>query len=218
MKKLLSLLAVALSWASAHAQNIEGQIGASQFGEYQVPSVGTGFTFPPASCQIPGGGKNFPAFTTGVPVKIVDDNPNLIEVDTPVAVFITQSSCSVSMNTTYSHTSFYLTSGTGGLQEALNNGIQRTGGPNTVILNAEWYALVAPSNPATVIASVSGSTKLGLVDVTTSPYTTYSWSGTNYVVNASGGGGVIPATNLVLKGSGTLGVSVAATPGTDYVI
>lgn len=33
-----------------------------------------------------------------------------------------------------------------------------------------------------------------------------------------GGGGSIPATPLVLKGANTLGVSVAATPGTDYVI
>ncbi len=32
-------------WTHLEAQNIEGQIVASQFGEYQVPTVGNGFSF-----------------------------------------------------------------------------------------------------------------------------------------------------------------------------
>jgi hypothetical protein len=203
----------------AQAQNIEGQLVASQFGEWKVPSIGIGFSFDPASCQLSAGGKNFAAFSNGTPIKVVDENPGLTEVsNTTVYAHVDPSSCSVSLGgLAYGHASFYLTSGTGGLQEALSNGIQRTGGSNTVILNAEWYALVAPSNPATVIASVHGSTTLGLVDVTTTPYTNYSWNGTQYILSTITGA-TIPATSLVLKGAGTLGASTPATPGTDYVI
>ncbi len=169
----------------ARAQNIEGQLVASQFGEYTVPSVGSGFAFPADSCQVSGGGKNFAAFTMGAPIKIVDINPSHTEVVNPIGVFI--NSCAVSLATTYSHTSFYLTSGTGGLQEAINNGPARGGGQNTIVLNAEWYSLVAPSNPATVIASVHGNTALGLVDVTTTPYTAYAWNGSQYAAVALSG-------------------------------
>jgi hypothetical protein len=189
----------------SQAQNVEGQIVASQYGEWKVPSIGIGFTFDPASCQLSGGGKNFTAFSNGTPIKVVDESPGLTEVsNATVYAHVDSSSCSVSLGgLTYAHTSFYLTSGTGGLQEALSNGIERTGGSNTVILNAEWYALVAPSNPATVIATVQGSSRLGLVDVTTTPYTNYSWNGTQYIVNTTTGA-MIPSTNLVLKGAGTL--------------
>jgi hypothetical protein len=203
----------------SQAQNVEGQIVASQYGEWKVPSIGIGFTFDPASCQLSGGGKNFTAFSNGTPIKVVDESPGLTEVsNATVYAHVDSSSCSVSLGgLTYAHTSFYLTSGTGGLQEALSNGIERTGGSNTVILNAEWYALVAPSNPATVIATVQGSSRLGLVDVTTTPYTNYSWNGTQYIVNTTTGA-AIPATSLILKGAGTLGNSAPATPGTDYVV
>ena len=188
MKKLLALSAI-LCCACLQAQNVEHQIIASQYGEFKVPSVGTGFTFPPDSCQVSGGNKNFPAFTTGVPIKIVDANPALTEVVTPVAVFLSNNNCSVSMSPVNQHSSFYLTSGTGGLQEALNAG-QVYGTANTVILDQEWYALIAPRSFSTVIGSVQGNVLLGVVDVTTTPYTTYSWNGSQYVVNASGGGGI----------------------------
>ncbi len=219
-RRLPTLLILALSafypgvpWTHLEAQNVEGQIVASQFGEFQVPGIDTGsLQFEPTACQVTGGGKNFAAFTVGVPIKIVDSNPNLTEVQTPAAVFINQ--CAVSMGTTYIHsTPFYLTSGTGGLQEALTNGPVKAGGPNTVILNADWYALVAPSNPATVIASVNGSTALGLVDVTTTPYTAYQWNGTAYA-EVSYGGNLPSGSGMLKVTSGTGGL---ATPGADFL-
>lgn len=218
MKRLLlALLAIAFLCPRLQAQNVEGQIIASQFGSYRVPGIATGsLQFEPATCQVTGGGKNFAAFTTGVPVKIVDSNPALNEIDTPSNVFISQ--CAISMSTSHIHaTPFYLTSGTGGLQEAIINGPVRGGGPNTIILNADWYAQVSPGSPSAVIAAVTGNTNLGLVDVTTTPYTTYRWNGSQYVINTVTGA-TIPSTTLVLKGGNALGVAQAATPGTDYVI
>ncbi len=186
------LLTVSLCLCSLHAQgqNVEGQIVASQYGEWKVPSIGIGFTFDPASCQLSGGGKNFAAFSNGTPIKVVDENPGLTEVsNATVYAHVDSSSCSVSLGgLAYGHTSFYLTSGTGGLQEALNNALIRVGGPNTIILNEEWYELVAPGNPAAVIGTVIGGSGFGLVDVTTAPYTYYSWSGGHFNVVSSGGG------------------------------
>jgi hypothetical protein len=186
------VLVVAGMWLApvtmVQAQNIEGQLVAAQFGEFAVTGNGNGFTFPTAACQVDGGGKSFQAFSPGVPIKIVDANPSQTEVVTPLAVFLT-GGCSVSLLTNYAHTSFFLTSGTGGLQEAINNGRTQAGSANTIILNAEWYALVAPSNPATVIATVTGGSGFGLVDVTTAPYSYYSWNGSHFVSAGTAGGG-----------------------------
>ncbi|HUD21845.1 MAG TPA: hypothetical protein VMQ60_03290 [Acidobacteriaceae bacterium] len=171
------------------AQNVEGQIIASQYGEFKVASQSTGaFQFPPATCQVSGGNKNFDAFSVGTAVKIVDSNPALTEVATPSSVYIGQ--CVINMATTYTHVPpFYLTSGTGGLQEAITANQQGIAGPNSVILNAEWYALIQPRNAATVIASVHGNTSMPLVDITTTPYTWYQWGGSAYAaVTISGSG------------------------------
>jgi hypothetical protein len=217
IKPILVLLALLFCFSRMQAQNVEGQIIAAEYGRFTVPGQTTGsFQFPSATCQVSGGGKNFAAFATGRPIKIVDANPAHTEIVTPSSVYIT--ACSVNMATTYTHVPPYaLTSGTGGLQEALDNGMNKNGGPNTIILNQDWYGLVAPGNPATVIATVHGNATLGLVDITTTPYSTYAWNGTAYVLQATGGGTTTPATPLVLKGGGSANSVVAATPNVDYL-
>ena len=188
MKRIVWItLTVAACLPRAQAQSA-GQIIAAQYGEFRVTgSTAGGFSFPPATCQVTGGGQNFNAFTAGVPIKIVDGNPNLTEIAIPSSVFI--NACSVNMATAYSHTPpFYLTSGTGGLQEAITAN-QTTNGPNNILLTAEWYNLIAPGNAASVIAAAHGVTGVGLVDVTTTPYTFYQWNGSQYTVVAIGGGG-----------------------------
>jgi hypothetical protein len=192
MKKfVLTALAIAACFSHAQAQNVEGQIIAAQYGEFKVPGQTTGgtFSFAPDVCQVSGGNKPFSAFATGRAVKIVDGNPSLTEIATPSSVFISQ--CAVNMATTYTHVPpYYLTSGTGGLQEAITANQQGIAGPNSIILNAEWYSLIAPRSAAVVIASVTGNTNLPLVDVTSSPYTSYQWNGTQYVVTTPSGGSV----------------------------
>ncbi len=72
---LLVVLAIVLCFSCTQAQNA-GQIIAAQYGEFQVAgSTSGGFYFPPATCQVSGGGKNFAAFSAGTPIKIVDGNP-----------------------------------------------------------------------------------------------------------------------------------------------
>ena len=187
MKKILmAVLALAACFPRAQAQSA-GQIIAAQYGEFRVTgSTIGGFYFPPATCQVSGGGQNFAAFSAGTPIKIVDSNPSLTEVATPSSVYI--NACSINMATVHSHVPpFYLTSGTGGLQEAINAN-QTTNGPNTILLNAEWYKLIAPGNAASIIASVQGIPDLGLEDVTTAPYTFYQWNGSQYTVVAAATG------------------------------
>jgi hypothetical protein len=164
-KTLLVLLALVPCFAPVRGQNT-GQIIAAQYGEFKVTgSTLGGFSFPPATCQVSAGGKNFAAFSVGTPIKIVDSNPNLTEIATPSSVYV--GACSVNMATVYNHVPpFYLTSGTGGLQEAITAN-QTTDGPNTIVLDAEWYKLIVPGNAASIIASVHGIPDLGLEDLTT---------------------------------------------------
>jgi hypothetical protein len=189
--RALILLAFAAAMTHcAQAQNIEGQPIAAQYGEFKVQNEGNGFSFDPANCNVTGGGENFPAFATGTPVKVVDALPAQTEVATTVTAFLSGSNCAVSLfGLAYQHTSFYLTSGTGGLQEALNNEKIRAGGNNTIILNARWYELVAPRTASAVISTVSGGYSFGLVDITTNPYTSYNWNGSQYVQAATVSGG-----------------------------
>ena len=187
MNKLsLFVLAIAACFSAAQAQNA-GQIIAAQYGEFRVTgSSAGGFSFPSATCQVTGGGRNFAAFSAGTPIKIVDSNPNLTEVATPSSVYI--SACSVNMATIYTHVPpFYLTSGTGGLQEAINAN-QTNDGPNTILLTAEWYKLISPGNATSIITSVHGIPDLGLEDVTTTPSTFYQWNGSQYTALAVGSG------------------------------
>jgi hypothetical protein len=185
-KTLLVLLALVPCFAPVRGQNT-GQIIAAQYGEFKVTgSTLGGFSFPPATCQVSAGGKNFAAFSVGTPIKIVDSNPNLTEIATPSSVYV--GACSVNMATVYNHVPpFYLTSGTGGLQEAITAN-QTTDGPNTIVLDAEWYKLIVPGNAASIIASVHGIPDLGLEDLTTAPYTFYQWNGSQYTVVAAASG------------------------------
>jgi Pectate lyase superfamily protein len=186
MKKYLVIFTVLVPcFCHVKAQNA-GQIIASQYGEFKVYGSSTGgFSFPPATCQVSAGGKNFAAFSIGTPIKVVDSNPSLTETATPSSVYI--SVCTVNMATQYEHVPpYYLTSGTGGLQEAITAN-QTTNGANTIVLDAEWYRLIAPASASSVIASVHGIPDLGLTDITTSPYTSYQWNGSQYAVVPSSG-------------------------------
>ena len=117
----------------ARAQNIEGQIVASQFGEFKVQSEGNGFAFDPANCNVGGGGKNFPAFATGTPVKIVDSNPAHIEIAIPVSARSTELLHGELADTVHAH-QLLPDLGHRWLQEAITAN-QTNNGINSIILN-----------------------------------------------------------------------------------
>ena len=179
-------LAISAIAPRALAQNIEGQIVAAQYGEYRVPGTAdNGYTFSPSACQVSTGGRNFTAFTEGAPVRIVDGSPATSE--TVIAGLVDIRVCSVQLAPLHHHSPpFYLTSGTGGLQEAIiANSTGSQPAPNTIILNREWYAL---GGSAAIIGSVKGNAALSLVDITQTPYIGYKWNGTQYAAVQIGGG------------------------------
>ncbi len=185
MKKLLiGLLLACAGILSAHAQNIEGQIIASQYGTWRIAGyAANNYTFAPTSCRVQGGASYFNAFTPGVPVEIVDGNPALSEEVTPTSVVNNNQICSITISPENSHQlPWYIRSATGGLQEAINENLKGSTA-NTVVLDSHWYQIGGSSS---VISSVTGSAKLGLVDITTTPFTWYSWNGSHYVLDPIG--------------------------------
>lgn len=195
---------------------------ADDYGRFALQGQNTNtWTFSPANiCQITQlGFKNkntFYAFSDALalaPVLIADVNGANSEVVTPGSYFVpTQNTCGVNMSPANSHTTFTLQSGTGGLQEALNS----VGGPNAtyahvIYLTPNWYSLVsgisslnstlaASVSPQSIIGSVTGSASAILVDVTTTPATTYSWNGSKYTASLGSGSlsnlGVISYTQV----------------------
>ena len=99
MKTLSFMLLMLISCAEAQAQNIEGQIIASQYGKWRVPgfAANTYSSFAPTSCRVQGGASFFFAFTVGTPVALVDGNPARNETLVPTATVETDVSCSVSI-------------------------------------------------------------------------------------------------------------------------
>ena len=112
------------------------------------------------------------------------------ETVTPTSTVESNVSCAITIAPVNSHqVPFYLTSATGGLQEALNQNLT-TPQTNTIILDSAFYQLVGgAANAATIIAAAQGSLKLGLEDVTQVPTVWYQWNGTQYVKVGNGGVG-----------------------------
>lgn len=152
--------------------------------------------------------------TTAVynPVFIQDANLALNEIVTPTSTTNGSGSCGFAGSVANQHTSFTLSSGTAGLQEAITNQLQSTP-VFDVVLDKYWYQLVSAfpvaTTPQSIIAALKGSANVGIVDTTTSPWTFYSWNGVNYVADASTGG--IPFTSLTTIAAPVALTTVAAT-------
>lgn len=234
MRKLFSSLAAlilaatcaATGFAQGNQTFAQREFYASDFGQWRVPSqqANTYQWSPGSLCTVSAGNVNFFAFNTNAPVFILDATAANSEVLTPSAVSTTASSCSVTIAPGNLHYSFSITSGTGGLQEALNQVSSSNAYPVAIVLDRNWYTLAAAvtgKTPAGIIASVAGNAEAILVDRTTAPATSYSWNGTNYTASASNqtvptvaastGAGTSPTITVV--GTGTSGV-VTLTSGT----
>ncbi len=160
------------------------------------------------------------------PEFIRDSNPSDNEVVTPSSTSLTGATCSFSASTTYSHSTFWVSSGTGGLDEALYANL-KSPYPVTIFLDSAWknYIAALPGSETlgkelAAIPSAFGSANLSIVDTTTSPWTTYAWNGAAY--SAPGGGTPVAAlgaaagtspTGLIATGPGS-GVTVSFTSGT----
>lgn len=173
MKKLLlSILAVvcSISAATAQAPSSAGRILVSRYGSYQlqngsaVASGAATVTFPSSQyCQVPVGQKTIIPIATTIPLKIVDATSANTETVTPSAVSVSAGVCSFTATFNNAHNSFYVTSGTGGLQEAMldnpNGGVfvldQTSLTTDTQIRAATGF------NPSIVVEDFRGSANAG---------------------------------------------------------
>lgn len=196
--------------------NLGGQLYASSFGQWTVPQGDTGpYSWSnPAMCKTNAAGFYLnPVFQVGTPVRIVDTaNPSNSEVVTPSAVNIGVAGCSITVTPTRQHTTYYLTSATGGLQEAINFAHAL---PYTIFLASDWSRLGGVDG---TITAAKGNTSVSIVDARTACYVAYLWNGSAYAAQPSacgGSGGVVDDLSAIAP----LEVSSTAqpTPGTGPV-
>lgn len=202
------------SWA------INNQRVASQYNYYIESLQGSGlgaYTFPPQVIYqaLPlGGGKYLNPFNTNAPVKVIDINSANTETVTFTSNTCTTgggvaSVCTLSLNTSNTHTSYILRSGTCGLREALND--LGTGG-GEVIVDQRFYDDGCTQSTITGInALVATSTSSGvgplyqnqyIHDISNGQDTWYGLKPTNNTLISAGSA---PTTGTVAGGTFTNG-------------
>lgn len=160
--------------------------------------------------------------TVYFPQLITDfSQPTHNELATPTATSQTSSQCSFTAATTYSHTTFQVSSGTGGLQEAVAS-LSASPVPATVILDPVWYqrVLYLPGlgTPESIIKALKGATNVQIVDVTTSPYVYWRWNGSAYAATALSGGSSAPTVAAGAAAGTSPTISNASGDGNTMVV
>jgi hypothetical protein len=186
---MVALCAAPVADAQQGQSYLQRWLFASDFGQYSIHSQTSGtYSWNPGSiCQIGavGTAPQFFAFATTEPVEVIDQvNPALNEIVTPSSVTNTNASCGFAASLANTHYGFYVTSGTGGLQEAVNS-VSSTAPYKTMIwIDRNWYALAnalpSPTTPASILAALTGNANAVVIDNTTQPFTFYTYNGTGY--------------------------------------
>jgi hypothetical protein len=212
---LVAICAAPVAVAQGNQTFMQRWYFASDFGQWAVrgQQANTYQWSPGTVCLVsPTGsaGAAFFPFATNAPVEIVDvTGPTTNnEVVTPSAVTNSNAYCTIAVSPGSNHYSFDVVSGTGGLQEVLNNISRTATAPAIVWLDRNWYALansVPSTTPAAIIAAAKGGVSAILVDDTTAGFTYYVWNGSAY---ASG-------TWLNTKPTTAYGAAVGSPTGTS---
>lgn len=223
MKKLIILISIlgAVSLCCAQTPgtvttgpgNTAGILYASSFGQWSVTAGNQGqFSWSsPSFCTVTAAGIPLsPVFAVGTPVLIKDQVTANSETVTPSAVNVGGAGCSITVSPANHHNTFVLSSGTAGLQEAINYAHDL---PYEVILTPDWSRL---GGITSMIATARGNSNVQISDQRSACIIAYIWSGSSYVSQPSscsgGGGGVGPGTAgyvPVFTGTTTLGDSLA---------
>lgn len=233
IRKQIAALLLALSAAAGFAQT--HQPVASQFNTWRASGgqlnliAGANLAATVTPCSQSAGSANFSTLAASTPIKIWDPgNTAIDEIITPTAV----SGCTATFTTTNAHPSpWYITSGTGGLQEAINANAL-TGQINPVILDTAWHQ--GGWNQQTAY-NAAGNNTTPLIDVTIAPNVAFRWNGTHYIqsyainnvaiptIAAGAAAGSSPTVSIATGSSGNLMVAnvttgTATTTGTLFTI
>lgn len=188
MKKLVAAVLMMVGCTHVHAQaNIAGTLYASNFARWTV-APGTNGPFSWSSQQVctaaNSGGVTFQPFKVGTPVRIVDTaSPANSETVVPSAVNINGSGCSITVQPSIQHYSYYIASATAGLQESINYANSATA---VVILTPDWVAL---GGTTAMLSAALGNANVSILDERNAIIVPYTWNGTAYVAHSFGGGG-----------------------------
>lgn len=241
MKRIkLSILAALLCAVPAFAQFTSPVYLASNYGKWIIQSQSPNtYTFSPASqCTFPltPGPGQFNPLATNAPVYLQDATAANSEVLTPSSLVTTGGNCGVVISPSNQHFSFVLRSGTGGLQEAINNlAVPTTAYPAVIQLDRNWYtqaAAVPGTTAAAILAAATGNSHAFLQDLTTAGPVFYVWqAGTGYVAGtwvntkptaaAGAGAGTAPTISdagTALTGTVNLTSGTATTTGTLFTL
>lgn len=209
------------------AQTTTHNAVASQFNNWRVyGSVNLAASANPlvafTPCQLSAGGYTFNALSASTPIKIYDPgNPSVDEVVTPTSIVVNSNGCTATITPSNAHTTpWYISSGTFGLQEAINANVL-SGQMLTVSLDSTWHAA---GGGASTWYSAVGNATTALIDVTMAPTVTLKWNGTHYVPTYSLNGlsasiavgaaaGTSPTVSNNTGGSGNL-ITANVTTGT----
>jgi hypothetical protein len=209
--------------------NQAGWLFVANFAHWAVqPGENGGFSWTnTSSCYGTSGGITFKLFAAGAPITIVDANPAETETVTASSAQYGGWGCSVALPATHPHKSFYLTSGTAGLQEAAN----WANGTNAVlIVTPDWTALGGTSG---MLTTVTVGAHTSLLDARTSNFVEYTCSTTCTAVVPPGGsvtavsiasangfsgtssGGATPALTITYAGATAVGTGTYTTATSD---
>lgn len=208
MKRLLAILVVLSSMTLGVRAQTPPVIGPANIANTLYAANFAGWTAPPgqngpfswSSAQIctsqTSGGVTFKPFVVGSPIRINDQaTPTHSENVTVTAVNIIGSGCSITTTTpAFQHYSFFLSSATGGLQEALNYSKQTFGTTNPASI-----VIVSPAFIGTtgMITSALGNAAISILDERQACLVAYTWSGSAYVGQSlCGGGGSGPIVEI----------------------
>lgn len=228
---IISLIARGQTTEGDSQANIGGLLIASNFAQWTVPQGNQGgYSWSsPDFCKSNYAGATFNAFSNGTPVAIVDTgNPNNSETVTVLQFNSTAGGCSIQVNPTHVHNTFFFRSATAGLGEALAFAGQQL---YQVILTPNFTKL---GGLTATVTSAHGNANVTILDQRSAVIVPYLWNGTAYVANPFAGG-VSPGgtTGAVqynaagsfggFNGTGLLklngaGAPTIATSGTDYAL
>jgi hypothetical protein len=154
------------------------------------------YTFTRTACTnaVSLGTRALDPFNVNASVTATDSNP----ANTETVAFLSQNLngglCILQLAVTHPHVSYHLSSGTFGLQEAINDATQNGGG--NIVVDSKWRGTTG------MITGAAGNATVSITDNRTGS-ATYTWNGAVYVLINTGGGlptGVAPGSIVVSNG------------------
>jgi hypothetical protein len=168
------------------------------------------YTFTRTACTnaVSLGTRALDPFNVNASVLVTDSTPANTETVAFVSQNLNGGLCILSLAVTHAHVSYHLSSGTYGLQEAINDATQNGGG--NIVLDSKWHGTTA------MITGSAGNTLVSITDNRTGS-ASYIWNGSNYVLVPIGGAPGGSNAQLQINNSGAFGAIANVAAGSTLV-